>query len=51
MTLAAEMRPNFTSVTPVKFVPVMVMLSPPPVLPVLGLSEAIVGRAPTLYVY
>src|SRR5260370_6460216 len=45
--LLAAMAPNFTAVTPVKFVPVISTLVPPELGPEVGLIEVIVGTDTT----
>jgi hypothetical protein len=43
----AGLPPKVTEVAPVKFVPVMVTESPPPVEPLIGLTPVIVGEDET----
>lgn len=47
VTLVAAAPPMVTPVTPVKFVPVMVTLVPPAVVPVFGLMAVTVGAGAT----
>jgi hypothetical protein len=42
---AAGVVPNFTAVVPAKFVPVIVMIVPPPGEPLFGESEVTVGAS------